>query len=290
MLLKRHGVRLSGETSIQIGGVAHDYFVPINLAELQSLLLDLRDRNPFILGGGCNTLFPDESFDRPIISTERIQRIELGDTHIRAECGVRIGTLVRASVEAGLGGLECFIGIPGTIGGAVVMNAGGGGRSIGDRIVELGLLPRDGGALVQLPGKEIDWGYRSWNLKGYVVAWALFELDPADTQELRRISADVFRRKRETQPLGDPSSGCVFKNPPGKAAAALIDSLGLKGLRFGGAMVSESHANFIVNKYGQAKAADVKRLIEHIRERVESAYQVRLETEIILADESDNGV
>jgi UDP-N-acetylmuramate dehydrogenase len=285
MFTKRHGVRLAGETSIHIGGQAADFYVPASVPEFRILLADLADRNPFVLGGGCNILFPDETFERPIISTERLRRFEIGDHRIRAECGVRVGTLVRAAVEAGLGGLEGFVGIPGTVGGAVVMNAGGSGWSLGGRIEELGLLPLGGGELVRLPGKDVDWGYRSWNLEGYVVAWALFGLTPADTHELRKKSSEMFQRKRTTQPLGDPSSGCVFKNPPGRAAASMIDSLGLKGMRFGGAMVSESHANFIVNKEGRAKAEDVKRLIVEIRDRVETAYQVRLETEIVLADD-----
>lgn len=285
MYARRHGVRLADETSINIGGDAREFYVPVTLGEFRQLLGRLHERRPFILGGGCNTLFPDEAFDRPVVSTARLRRVEIEEREILAECGARIGSLVIAATEAGMGGLEGLVGVPGTIGGAVVMNAGGSGWSLGDCVVELGLIPLDGGDLVRIPGGEVPWGYRSWNLQGYVVGWVRLRLEPADVEQLRRVAAERFHRKRESQPLGRASAGCVFKNPPGRAAAAMIDALGLKGMRRGSAMVSQRHANFIVNVDGQARCADVKALIDEIRSRVEDAYDVHLETEIVLAEE-----
>ncbi|MCZ6793525.1 MAG: UDP-N-acetylmuramate dehydrogenase [Planctomycetota bacterium] len=277
-------VALSGETSFRIGGKAREYHTPSTVGELRELLGELRRRRPFILGGSSNTLFPDGTFERPVISTAGLRGLDVGERSILSECGVPLGTLISRAIEHGLGGLEGFVGIPGTVGGAVVMNAGGSGSSFGDRVAKLGLISLESAELVEVPGAEIPWGYRGWNLEGYVVAWALLELEPVSTLELRRRAGSLFHRKRDTQPLAEPSAGCVFKNPPGHAAAALIDRLGLKGLRRGGAMVSRRHANFIVNPEGRARAEDVRQLIDEIRGRVEVEYGIRLETEIVMAD------
>lgn len=284
--IKRHGVQLSTETSFQIGGPATEFYVPANTRELQALLEGLKSRRPFVLGGGCNTLFPDESFARPVISTARLRRLEVGDASIRAEAGVRIDSLIRTAIESGLGGLENLVGIPGTVGGATVMNAGGSGWNFGDRVREVGLISTSGGDLVRVPGREVSWGYRSWNVEGYVVAWVTLDLYRDSTPELRKRAKEFFLSKRRSQPLGMASAGCIFKNPPGASAGEMIESLGLKGLRRGGAMVSERHANFIVNDEGRARSGDVLALIEEIRARVEEAYQVRLEMEIVVAGES----
>jgi UDP-N-acetylmuramate dehydrogenase len=268
---------------MQVGGVALEYYVPETVAELQATLAELAGRRPFILGGGCNTIFPDEPFSRPIISTEKLRRVELGERSLRAEAGVRIDSLIRAAIESGLGGLEGLVGIPGTVGGAVAMNAGGSGWEFGALVREIGAIPAAGGEIAVLDGMDIPWGYRSWNLSGWVAAWVLLELSPASTAELRQRARECFRQKHQSQPLAEPSSGCIFKNPPGHSAGRLIESLGLKGLRRGGAMVSERHANFIVNRGGRARASDVVGLVEEVRSRVEEAYNVRLETEVVLA-------
>jgi UDP-N-acetylmuramate dehydrogenase len=283
--IRRHGVQLATETSFQIGGQAAEFYQPHSIGELQLLLGRLSARQPFILGGGCNTLFPDDPFRRPIISTAGLRRLELGATTIRAEAGVGLGVLIRTAIESGLGGLETLVGIPGTVGGATVMNAGIPGCSWCDRVQEVGVLDRTGGAPARLPGREIPWGYRSWNLEGYVVGWVVLELTPAETPELRRRARECLLAKHGGQPVGLPSAGCVFKNPPGRSAGAMIDSLGLKGLERGGATVSERHANFIVNREGRASSADVKALIQEVRARVEKAYRVRLETEIVVAED-----
>lgn len=277
-------VSLAQETSFRIGGEAVEYHAPSSLGGFQKVLRALKGRRPFLLGGGCNTLFPDGAFERPVISTVKMRGLEIDGNCVRVECGVRLGTLIGRTIEAGLGGLEGFVGIPGTVGGAVVMNAGGSGKSFGDRVKELGLLSLDSGEVIRLPGDRVPWSYRSWNLTGYAVGWVSLELEPEGSPELRRRACEFFLWKRDRQPLEKPSAGCIFKNPPGRSAAALIDDLGLKGLRRGGAMVSERHANFIVNPEGKARSEDVIELIREIQKQVEAAHGIRLETEIILAN------
>lgn len=281
-------VPLDKETSFRIGGKAQEFYCPESVGDLGVLMAELKDRRPFLLGGGCNTLFPDGLFDRPILSTAKMKRLEVRPGNLLwAECGVRIGSLIGKAIETGLSGLERFVGIPGTVGGAVAMNAGGIGVSFGDLVREIGVVSTETGETTCLPGDAVPWGYRSWNLGGYAVAWALLELEPACMKDLRRQARNYFHAKRSTQPLGQPSAGCIFKNPPGQAAASLIDRLGLKGLRHGGAEVSERHANFIVNRQGAASARDVRQLIQEIQGRVKAAYDVELETEVVLADEAE---
>jgi len=129
----------------------------------------------------------------------------------------------------------------------------------------------------------VEWGYRKTSLQGFVVAWVSLELEPGDAGRIREQAGAVMRRKLETQPLGESSAGCVFRNPPGQAAAKLIEELGLKGLSRGGAKVSERHANFIVNATGKARASDVLSLVDHLRSQVARAFGIHLETEIVLA-------
>jgi UDP-N-acetylmuramate dehydrogenase len=276
---------LAARTSFKIGGRAKELYQPESLGELQEILRALRSsaRAPYILGGGANTLFPDGDYSRPVISTGRLRRLERRGETLHAECGVRLNRLLRESIEQGLGGLEGLAGIPGTAGGAVAMNAGGSGWSLGERVKRLGFLPLDGGDLVVLEGRDLPWRYRSWGLEGGVAAWVELELRPDHPERLRQATKDFLRRKARTQPLGLPSAGCVFKNPPEGSAGRWIDALGLKGLRRGGACVSEQHANFIVNAEGRARASDVLSLVDEVRSSVLRAFGVRLETEIVIA-------
>lgn len=279
------GVLLSSRTSFKIGGSARELHTPTDLSQFQEVLRDchLRGQRPFILGGGANTLFPDGEYQRPVISTEKLRDLKIEGNTLRAECGVRLNTLLQAALSAGLGGLEGFVGIPGTAGGAIAMNAGGAGWSFGDRVLELGLLPFDGGPLFRVKGSDVPWRYRSSGLSDVVVVWASFALTPDSPERLKNASVQLMRKKAAEQPLRLPSAGCIFRNPEGGSAGRWIDSLGLKGLSRGGARVSERHANFIVNATGRARAADVLGLLEEVRSRVERHFGARLETEIVLA-------
>ncbi len=285
---RRAGVALATRTSVGIGGEAGEFYAPRHVEELREVCLRLAEekREPHVLGGGCNTLFPDGPFRRPVISTENLRGISIEGSRIAAGAGERLQVLIRTAIEAGLGGLEHFVGIPGTAGGAAVMNAGGSGRSFGDLVEKVEGLCRKTFEPVILDGRSIAWGYRTSGLGDLVVTSVDLLLQPTPTGVLRERARLLLRRKAERQPLSFPSAGCVFKNPPGASAGALIERAGLKGAREGGALVSPRHANFIVNETGQATARDVMTLLETVRESVHREFGVRLETEIVLpADE-----
>ncbi|MEM7235250.1 MAG: FAD-binding protein, partial [Planctomycetota bacterium] len=192
---------LARATSFRIGGVAVEHYSPDSVGDLESVLRSVGSRDPFLLGGGCNTLFPDGEFERPVISTVKLRDLSISGRRIRAESGVRIGTLIGRSIEAGLEGLEDFVGIPGTVGGAVAMNAGCPVRGFGDLVRKLGLVDLATGELYELEGESVDWGYRRSNLRGVAVAWAELELETGSAKALRERARECFVRKRETQPL-----------------------------------------------------------------------------------------
>ena len=284
--LRRSGMILANCTSFEIGGEAREYYVPGDTEELQQVcrLLSQEGRRPHILGGGCNTLFPDGPFRRPLISTEGLRRLEVAGRGIIAGTGVRMHVLIRTANEAGLGGLEHFIGIPGTVGGAVWMNAGGGGNSFGDRVARIEAVEVATGELRILEGSEIRWDYRTSHLDGLALASVELLLESAEPSVLRQKAKDHLRRKAANQPLQQPSAGCVFKNTPAGPAGVLIEKAGLKGVREGGAVVSQCHANFILNETGSASAQDVMTLVDRVRRRVEEVFGVRLETEIVIPE------
>lgn len=281
----RSRVPLAPLTSIRIGGCAREFYEPRTAEELRRILAALRRRGerPFLLGGGSNTIFPDGEYPRPVISTLRLDGTRTEGTRIVAECGTPLGRLLRISIREGLSGLEGLAGIPGTAGGAAVMNAGGGGANFGDRVEELGLLPLDGGEPFSVRGRDVAWGYRATPLGSFAVLWVALRLardapDAVRERVRRRIAA-----KRASQPLGERSAGCVFRNPPGLAAGRLIELAGLKGLSRGAVRVSERHANFIVNGAEVGSAADFRALLEEVRGRVARSFGVDLEVEVVLA-------
>ncbi len=276
---------LAPRTTFRIGGSARCYYAPATVAEFRAVLVRVARESsaPFFLGGGANVLFPDGEFDRPVISTEKLRGVEVRGRTIRAEAGVRLNTLIKTAIQAGLSGLEYFVGIPGTCGGGVAMNAGGRYGSLGERVTELGLMPLGGGPVEVVRGDDIVWNYRSSELGGRAVAWATFELAPGSSSELRREAGAFMREKAGTQPVHALSAGCVFRNPPGRSAGELLDRAGLKGRGIGGAQFSDVHANFIINVNGDATARDVRALVDAARREVDSQFGVRLETEMVLA-------
>lgn len=281
---RKRGVILSHCTSFRIGGEAREFYVPENVEDLQDLCLHFhrQGRLPHILGGGCNTLFPDARFLRPLISTERFREIQVEENRIHAGGGTRMDFLIRTAIQTGLGGIEFLAGVPGTAGGAVMMNAGSCGQSIGERVARIVAVRLRDGERVMIPGEKIDWGYRSAGLEGLVVTSVELLLEPDDPERLVLRARDLLRKKARHQPLSTPSAGCVFRNPEEAPAGALIDQVGLKGARQGGAVVSPRHANFILNESKTARALDVTLLLQRIRERVQEMFDVRLETEIVI--------
>ncbi len=234
-----------------------------------------------MLGSGANVLVMDDGFDGVVVRLDQpaFRRIVWnGPTDVCVGAGVELMPFAGLCSRKGLSGLEYMAGIPATAGGAVRMNAGGRFGDFGDAVREVSLLNDDGTEEVW-PHDRVGFGYRRSGIGPRTVLsarLALVEDDPVRTFE--RYKA-VFRTKRQTQPLAEASAGCVFKNPRGHSAGALIDQAGLKGTRLGGARVSERHANFIVADHG-AKSLDVLHLIDFVRERILRLFGLELETEI----------
>ncbi|MGQ9627194.1 MAG: UDP-N-acetylmuramate dehydrogenase [Anaerolineae bacterium] len=279
---------LARHTTFRIGGPA-DFFIAVeSVSELEAALaLARREGLPwFILGGGSNVLVADEGV-RGLVIANRAGAFRFSEAEGRgilwAESGAPLRRLAWWAVRRGWGGLEWAVGIPGTVGGAVFGNAGAHGSSMANLVTQVSFL--DGqGARREVKGDELGFDYRTSRFKSdEVLLDAELILNARPRSELEEAASRYMAHRRAEQPR-EPSAGSVFKNPPGHRAARLIEEAGLKGLSYGEAQVSEKHANFIVN-LGQARAQDVFRLIEHIRQTVWEKFGVRLELEIRLVGE-----
>ena len=272
---------LSRHTSFRIGGPARVMALPESgeaLAALCRLMRELGEK-PLILGNGSNVLAPDEGLRRCVVVTAGAEGCTLGDNVLEAECGISLTALAARAAKAGLAGLVFAYGIPGTLGGALVMNAGAYGGEMKDVAEETRFLDADLQERV-FRGGEQGFGYRRSAFTGdMVLLSARLRLSPGDPEVLQAECRALLEKRRSSQPLDLPSAGSAFKRPEGAYAAALIDGCGLKGLRIGGAMVSEKHAGFIVNA-GNATASDVRKLLDAVRERVLKETGYTLEPEI----------
>ena len=277
---------LSKYTSWRVGGPAESFFIPSSLEDLSAFLRDLHKDIPvFWLGVGTNLLVREGGIRGVVISATRILRdLEKIDAYsVRAGAGVPCTQLARQCIRWGLGPSEFFAGIPGTVGGALAMNAGAHGGETWERVASVRTIGRDGEVHERSP-REYSVGYRS--VTGPSNEWfveATFQFEEDVTPSKEALDAMLERRKR-TQPLGLPSCGSVFRNPPGDHSARLIEAAGLKGYSIGGAQVSEKHANFIINT-GEATATDIEELIEHVRETVLEKHGVELVHEVRIVGE-----
>lgn len=277
---------MAQHTSWRVGGPADLYFRPASIDDLASFLRSLPEDEPvFWLGLGSNLLVRDGGMRGVVIETHRLLRgIErAGDLAVRAEAGVACAKLARFCARAGLGPAAFFAGIPGTVGGALAMNAGAFGGETWRHVVEVEVIDRLGEIRTRACG-EYRIGYRS--VEGppgewFIAARLRFERDASASPQAIR---DLLAARKASQPIGAPSCGSVFRNPPGGFAAELIETAGLKGHRIGDAAVSGKHANFIIN-CGAARAADIEALIEHVVETVERVHGIRLETEVRIVGE-----
>lgn len=236
----------------------------------------------YILGGGANLLVSDDGVDGIVVRMTggEFQKVEWSATGVVAGGGVDMARLALNAARKGLAGLECMAGIPGTVGGCIRMNAGGRFGDVGSSVARAWTVDSFG-CRREWKREELGFRYRRSALKHEVLTAAEFHLIPSDPDEVRRRYKEIWEYKKHSQPLGGNSAGCVFKNPPGQSAGALIDKSGLKGAAIGGAMVSREHANFIVaNK--EASASHVMRLIHHVRQRVAERFGVELELEVQL--------
>ncbi len=272
-------------TWFRIGGPAAFLARPEDVEELTALLRRARDEDvPVrIFGGGSNVLIHDEGFAGLVVHLESpvFSDVKIEGNRVEAGAAVPLTALISQTARAGLAGLEVLTGIPGTVGGALRGNSGGRQGAIGNHVRRATVL--DVADTIQVRERdELTFGYRSSNLDEPVILSAEFELEPEEPESVVRRMRRVWIIKKENQPYGHQSSGCIFKNPtPEISAGALIEGAGLKGLRVGGAEVSDRHANFIVAQ-PRALAADVLTLIDMIRRRVadQSGYELDLQINI----------
>ncbi len=282
---------LKKHTSFRIGGPARFFVEPKDRDDLRALIVSLREQGiPFsIIGGGSNLLVSDKGVDRVVVSlrSPAFSKVLFKDQIIEAGAGRWLGQIVMAAKKRGLSGLEFLSGIPGTLGGALVMNAGVsrkarcGARAatnIGDLVENVTVMSYNGNLKV-LAKEAITFGYRKSSLSKYIVLSARLALRKEGPEKISRVMRQYIDRRRQSQDLAIPSAGCVFKNPPGYSAGQLIDSCGLKGKRRGDAYVSQKHANFLLNG-ANAKASDILALMALIKSEVKKKYKILLQPEI----------
>lgn len=274
---------MSRHTTFRVGGPAALMALPKTEKEAAAVLraaaeLELR---PFFLGNGSNLLVADEGYDGLIVKYVRgAGEVREADGRLTAGAGLRLSQLAAAALEKGLTGLEFAHGIPGSVGGAVYMNAGAYGGEISQVLVSAEVLALDGTKRT-VPVEQCGFGYRKSVFSGgsELIIEASFALTAGDRMEIKARMDDLAARRREKQPLEYPSAGSFFKRPAGHFAGALIESCGLKGLTVGGAQVSEQHAGFVINT-GGATCRDILMLMEQVRERVYRETGVMLEPEV----------
>ncbi len=267
-------------TTLKVGGPADVFVIPKDREALGRLLRQAREeRIPVFAMGGSNLLVRDGGIRGIVVKLSRLQRISDPDVRqIEAEGGVLLSRLARHAFGRGLSGFEFALGIPGTVGGAVVMNAGTREGEMADVVTGIEILDLNGRLRRLKPG-EMAFGYRWSRLPPGVVVAARIRLEPAGKAEIQRRMQGFIDRRKATQPLTWPNAGSVFRNPNGTFAAKLIESAGMKGHRVGDAQVSPQHANFIINR-GSATARDVLGLIRAVGKRVEDETGITLELEL----------
>lgn len=273
---------LSRHTWLKVGGAAEYFFTPRTQDELLDVVRFCREQQmPLqILGGGSNILVRDEGVRGAVVRVVEplLSRVTVSGNRIMAEGGALLSHVVAESVRCGLAGMEHLVGIPGTIGGAIVGNSGGRIGDLGQVVTSVTVLTQNGDIAVR-KGDELSFGYRRSSVRDLIVLSATLELTLEDTEELTRRMRKNWIVKRSTQPLADQSAGCIFRNPRGLSAGALIEQCGLKGAAVGKARISDRHANFIVTEQG-ATSGDVEQLIARIQQAVAEKFSVSLELEI----------
>lgn len=270
-------------TSFRVGGCAEVFAEPANMVQLQEVLRYGNEQglDVSVLGKGCNILISDSGVKGMVVHLtgwyfNRIER--RSDGMVVSGGGANLPRLVTDTAYWGLEGLETLVGVPGSLGGAVAMNAGGRYGAIGNYVRGVTAIGYDG-EIHRYEKEDIEFGYRCSSLSNEIIMEAELELRPGDKDAISRRMSDIFHEKKKTQPLMSRSAGCVFKNPKGHSAGALIDMLGLKSIRIGDAAVSDKHANFIIN-LGSATASQIMELICRIRDEVKRRCGQILDMEI----------
>lgn len=271
---------LKNHSSFNIGGPADTFIIVDSIDELIQAIKKARQQNQkfLIIGHGSNLLFSDQGFQGTIIKNQS-SKIKFNSFQVTADSGVVLNRLVKLSLDENLGGLEPFLGLPGTLGGAVYNNAHFQDKFIGDLITQIKILDQNN--QIQVFSKtDCDFAYNHSRFQktNEIILEVTLDLASSANPEL---AANAIKIRQQTQPLNLPSSGCIFKNPTDQSAGKLIDQAGLKGTKIGSAQVSEKHANFIVNT-NNATAQDVQQLIKLIQQKIKGKFNIVLELEIFI--------
>lgn len=276
-------VQLRHFTSWRVGGAPSCYFRPLAEADLQRALCTCRQCGLEwrVLGGGSNLLVEEGRLPYAVIHVRdpgfaEVQRLSNG--RLRVGAGLRTARLLSYCRTHSLSGAEFLAALPGTVGGAAAGNAGAWGASMADLLVGVRTISSEGRCQWRTRN-ELSFGYRRSGLDDCVITAVELQLQPADPGRIARATVEYARRRAAGHPLGTPSAGCVFKNPPGYSAGKLLDLCGLKGLRIGDAMVSERHANFVLNA-GRATANDILQVVDRMRQSVKQSFGIDLELEV----------
>lgn len=272
---------LSALTTLKVGGAARVLWAPASVRDVAMFKKEVGADIPHaLLGEGSNTLVSDSGFEGVVIRLKNLpQEISLHGKELTVHAGVNCGTVARFAREAELDGLAFWCGIPGSVGGAVFMNAGAYGKETVDTLTSVGLIT-DTGEQVQMRPEELAFAYRESGVPaGWIIESATFNLASGDKDKIKQEMRQINRDRSTSQPLNMPSSGSWFTNPHGKKSWELVDSVGGRGKRLGDAGVSEKHSNFFVN-HGQAKAEDMVRLSDEISDKIYAEHGLRMTTEV----------
>jgi len=293
MIEFRNSVPLSEKTTFRIGGSAQWYLAPRTADEVAGAMDRARNESlpVLVLGCGSNILVSDRGWPGLVIDCSSFTSIAWDGGLVTAQAGVRLDALVGDAVRQGYAGMEELSGIPGSVGGAVIMNAGAFSSCIADTVQDATYFDMSDCRIVTAAKNELGLGYRTSLLqaKKTIVLSASFLLRPDSSEKLQEVRRTVLEKRRAKQPLDLPNCGSVFKRPAGHYAGALIEQAGLKGFGYGNAEISSKHANFIVNR-GNATAAEVRHLIVLAQKAVYERYGVLLEPEVVFAGEFDENL
>lgn len=274
---------MRSHTTFRVGGPADLFLMPRTPDEVKGIveLLNKESVPYYILGNGSNLLVSDQGYRGVIVQIyKEMNRIEIEGDVVKAQAGALLSAIASRVLEAGLAGFEFAAGIPGTLGGACVMNAGAYGGEMKDVLKEVTVLAPDG-EMITIPEEELELGYRTSIIakRGYIVLEAQIQLHHGDKDEIKAVMDDLKERRISKQPLEYPSAGSTFKRPEGYFAGKLIQDAGLRGFQVGGAQVSEKHCGFVINR-DHATAADVAELMRQVSAKVEERFGVKLEPEV----------
>lgn len=276
-------VPLANYATMRVGGNAHFFVEPQKISELIKIVkYCIKQKiNYFILGNGSNVIFPDRGFDGIVICTKKLNKINVKKNIVKVECGTNLYMLNKFLINNALSGMEFTYGIPGTVGGAVCMNAGAYGFEMKDIIQKV--MYFDGKKIKTKNITKLDFSYRNSYFKknNFIVLKVWLKLNKKNILDVQNLCMQNFKKRQISQPLEFANSGSIFKKVNGISAGKIIDDIGLKGKKCGGAQVSTLHANFIINK-NNATSQDVKNLIDEIKKEVKEKAGISLEEEVII--------